>query len=514
MNLKKIKKAIISVSDKNNLKILLPILKKNKIQIISSGGTYYNIKKLGYKCTEISEYTNHVEMLDGRVKTLHPKIYAGILNIRNNTKHKNELKKLKISNIDLVIVNFYPFEKKLIHNNKLSDLIENIDIGGPTMVRAAAKNYNDVTVLTEPEDYTKLIYELKKNKGSTSLKFRQLMSAKAFSQTSYYESVISNFFNDVNNINFPNKKTLHGKIKDNLRYGENPHQKAAIYQTEESMNLEQLNGKKLSFNNYNDINSALLSLKNFQKNNGIAIVKHANPCGVSSLKDQNKSFKNAMRSDPISAFGGVVAINSEIKSKVAKEISKTFFEIIISRGFSKNSLNILKKKKNLRLINYKKFNFDKKINYTFLENSFLKQENDETELKINKFKCVTKKKPSLIQLKNLKFAMEVCRNVKSNAIVIANNFSTIGIGAGQPNRLDSCKIAIEKALKFSPEYLPYSVAASDAFFPFTDGVEELIKSGVQAIIQPGGSVRDKEVIKLANDKNITMVFSKTRHFKH
>jgi len=367
MNLKKIKKAIISVSDKNNLKILLPILKKNKIQIISSGGTYYNIKKLGYKCTEISEYTNHVEMLDGRVKTLHPKIYAGILNIRNNTKHKNELKKLKISNIDLVIVNFYPFEKKLIHNNKLSDLIENIDIGGPTMVRAAAKNYNDVTVLTEPEDYNKLIYELKKNKGSTSLKFRQLMSAKAFSQTSYYESVISNFFNDVNNINFPNKKTLHGKIKDNLRYGENPHQKAAIYQTEESMNLEQLNGKKLSFNNYNDINSALLSLKNFQKNNGIAIVKHANPCGVSSLKDQNKSFKNAMRSDPISAFGGVVAINSEIKSKVAKEISKTFFEIIISRGFSKNSLNILKKKKNLRLINYKKFNFDKKINYTFLE---------------------------------------------------------------------------------------------------------------------------------------------------
>lgn len=514
MNLKKIKKAIISVYNKNNLKILLPLLEKNKIQIISSGGTYYNIKKLGYKCTEISKYTNHIEMLDGRVKTLHPKIYAGILNIRNNTKHKNQLKKLKIFDIDLVIVNFYPFEKKLLQTDKLSDLIENIDIGGPTMVRAAAKNYKDVTVLTEPEDYNLFIKELKKNKGSTSLKFRQIMSAKAFGQTSYYESVISNFFNKINNINFPSKKTLHGKIVENLRYGENPHQKAAIYQSEESMNFKQLNGKQLSFNNYNDINSALLSLKSFEKNNGVAIVKHANPCGVSALKDQNKSFKNAIKSDPISAFGGVVAINSEIKSKVANEINKSFFEIIICRGFSKNSLNILKKKKNLRLIDYKKFNFNKKINYNFLENSFLIQENDESKFQIHKFKCVTKKKPSLIQLKNLKFAMEVCKNVKSNAIVIANNLSTIGIGAGQPSRVDSCKIAIEKALKFSPEYLPYSVAASDAFFPFADGIEELIKAGVQAIIQPGGSIRDKEIIKLANDRNITMVFSKTRHFKH
>ena len=511
MNLKKIKRAIISVSDKSNLNTILPILKRFKIEIISSGGSYKKIKSLGYKCIEVSDYTGFSEMLDGRVKTLHPKIHAGILNIRKKATHKKDLRKQNIPEIDLVIVDLYPFEMQI--KKKSKKLIEYIDIGGPTLIRAAAKNFNDVTVISNIKDYFKLINELNINKGSTSIQFRKYMSAKAFGLTAYYDSVVSNWFNNQLNIKFPEKKTLYGKLIQTLRYGENPHQEGSLYETTDDLGLKKIHGKKLSYNNYNDIYSALSILDVFKKKEGVVIVKHANPCGVSIEKNQIESFKSALACDPVSSFGGVVAINSIITKKLALELNKIFFDIIISKGFKKDALKILKKRKNVRLIDCSIFNLSNKKHYLFFGNAFLSQDSD--SILINKkLKIVTKKKPSLNQIKSLKFAFNVCKFVKSNAIVLVNGKSTIGIGGGQPSRLDSCKIASQKALQFVPEKIINSVAASDAFFPFSDGLEELAAAGVEAIIQPGGSVNDNKVIKAANDANLIMAFTGIRHFKH
>ena len=511
MNLKRIKRAIISVSDKSSLKKILPTLKKFKIEIISSGGSYKKIRSLSYNCVDVSNYTGFSEMLDGRVKTLHPKIHAGILSIRKNKNHKRELKNQNIPEIDLVIVDLYPFEKKL--NEKSRKTIEYIDVGGPALIRAAAKNYNDVAVISNTNDYLSLANELKINNGSTSIKFRKSMSAKAFNQTAYYDSVISNWLDDQLNIKFPQKKIISGKLIENLRYGENPHQQSSLYSTKENLGINKINGKNLSYNNYNDIYTALEILNSFKKNEGSAIIKHTNPCGVSSEKNQNISFRNALMCDPVSAFGGIVAINSIVKKKLAKELSKVFFEIIISKGFAKDALKILKKKKNIILINFKNNNFTEKKNYLFLGNSFLVQDADKI-LFNGKLKVVTKKKPTKDQLVSLKFAFNICKFVKSNAIVLVNKKSTIGIGAGQPSRLDSCKIASTKAMEFLPDKLINSVAASDAFFPFPDGIEQLAECGIKAIIQPGGSINDKKVIKAANDAGIAMIFTRTRHFKH
>ena len=452
-------------------------------------------------------------MLDGRLKTLHPKIHAGILNIRKNKKHKKDLAKQNFLDIDLVIVDLYPFEKQLKEKIKFQKLIEYIDIGGFTLIRAAAKNFNDVTVISNIVDYSQLAKELKINKGSTSIKFRKFMSAKAFGLTAYYDSVVSNWFNNQLSIKFPEKKTVHGKLLENLRYGENPHQQGSLYETTDNLGLEKLHGKDLSYNNYNDIYSALSILETLKKNEGIVIIKHANPCGVSTEKDQIRSFKNALICDPVSAFGGVVAINSTISRKLALELNKVFFEIIISKGFKKDALKILKKRKNIRLIDCSKFNLTSKKHYLFLGNSFLVQDSNSILLN-KKLKTVTKNKPSLNQLNSLKFAFNICKFVKSNAIVLVNNKSTIGIGSGQPSRLDSCKIASNKALNFLPEKIINSVAASDAFFSFPDGIEELIRVGVKAIIQPGGSINDAKVIETANKAGIVMVFTEIRHFKH
>jgi len=513
MNLKKIKRAIVSVSDKSNLKIILQTLKRFNVEIVSSGGTYKEIKNMNYNCVEVSNYTGFPEMLDGRVKTLHPKIHAGILNIRKNKKHKIELKKKNISNIDLVIVDLYPFEKKLEKKINFNKLIEQIDIGGSTLIRAAAKNFSDVTVISNISDYSDLLKELRNNRGSTTIKFRELMSAKAFSLTAYYDSIISNWLNDQFSIKFPEKKTIYGKLMENLRYGENPHQQGSLYGTTNNLGLKKFHGKKLSYNNYSDIYSALSILKSLKKNTGVVIIKHSNPCGVSIEKNQIKSYKNALACDPLSAFGGVVAINSTISKKLALELNKIFFEIIMSKGFKKEALKILKKRKNIRLIDFNKHNFIEKKSYNFLGNSFLLQDLDNLLLDKN-LRIVTKKKPSKNQMQSLKFAFNICKFVKSNAIVIVNDKSTIGIGSGQPSRLDSCKIAAGKALEFLPEKLINSVAASDAFFPFPDGIEQLIESGVKAVIQPGGSINDKKVIKVANDAGIIMAFTGTRHFKH
>ena len=509
----KIERAIISVSDKSNLKLILPTLKKFNIEIISSGGSYKKIKSLNYNCIEVSNYTEFSEMLDGRVKTLHPKIHAGILNIRKNKKHKKDLAKKNISNIDLVIVDLYPFEKQLGKKIKFNELIEYIDIGGSTLIRAAAKNFNDVTVISNITDYSHLAKELRANKGATSINFRKFMSAKAFSLTAYYDSIVSNWLNNQLNIKFPEKKTIHGKLIENLRYGENPHQQGSLYGTTDNLGLKKLHGKNLSYNNYNDIYSALTILSSFKKNEGTAIIKHANPCGVSAEKNQIKSFKDALICDPISAFGGVVAINSVISKKLSLELNKVFFEVIIAKGFKKDALKILKKRKNIRLIDFSEFCLANNKHYLFFENSFLAQ--DPNNIFLNKkLRIVTKRKPSINQLNSLRFAFKICKFVKSNAIVLANNRSIIGIGSGQPSRLDSCKIACNKALQFMPEKITNSVAASDAFFPFADGIQELIKVGVKAIIQPGGSINDKRVIDAANKAGIVMAFTGSRHFKH
>ena len=511
--MKKIKSALISVSDKSNLKPLLQVLKKNKINLISSGGTFRRIQKLKFKCLEISKFTNFNEILNGRVKTLHPKIYAGILNKRNFKSHQIELRKNNFENIDLVIVNFYPFEKNLILTKDHSKIIENIDIGGPTMVRAAAKNYNDVTVITSTEQYSELIDQLKKNKGSTSLKFRKRMSQTAFSETAYYDSLIADYFNRESKIFFPQKKIIHGNLIEKLRYGENPHQQSAIYSQTQNNLIKKIHGKHLSYNNYNDIFSALAISKSFPKNTGTVIVKHANPCGVSLTKDKLKSYKSALACDPISAFGGIISCNFKITETISKEINKIFFEVIIANGFEKNALRILKSKKNLRIIDSSNFLINDKLKFNSFNDSILIQSEDKQIFSKKNFKIVSKKKPTKSEFENLIFALNVCRHVKSNAIVIASAKSTVGIGSGQPSRLDSCKIAIDKMNKFFKSNNEI-VAASDAFFPFVDGIEKLVQSGVSAVIQPGGSIKDKEIIKFANQTGTVLIFSKTRHFKH
>jgi len=511
--MKKIKTALISVSDKKNLKPILEILKKYHIKIISSGGTYKEIKKLKFNCLEVSDFTDSPEILEGRVKTLHPKIHAGILNKRNNKTHLNDLKKNNFENIDLVIVNFYPFEKTLENTNNHKKIIENIDVGGPTMVRSAAKNYNDVTVVTSTDQYQELIDEMNKNNGTTSLKFREKLSRTAFTETAYYDSVISNYFNKKTDTQLPDKKVFFANLIEKLRYGENPHQFSGYYSKNLKTNLKQIQGKQLSYNNYNDIFAALTISKSLPKNRGTVIVKHANPCGVSIKSNPVDSYNSALACDPVSAFGGIVSCNFKITKHLAIELNKLFLEVIIANGFDNNALKIFKNKKNLRVIDATNYSLSEIIKFTSSNEAILVQSEDLKIFKNKDFKVVSKRKPNSKQLRNLIFAFNVCRYVKSNAIVLAKDDAIVGIGSGQPSRLDSCEIAINKMRKFNL-FGNNLVAASDAFFPFVDGIEKLVQSGVQAVIQPSGSVRDKEIIKFANDTDTILVFSKTRHFRH
>jgi len=511
--MKKIRSALISVSDKSNLKLVLQTLKMNNIKIISSGGTFKEIKKLKYKCLEVSEFTGSNEILGGRVKTLHPKIHAGILNKRSDKSHQKDLTINNFENIDLVIVNFYPFSQTIKKTNNHNKIIENIDIGGPTMARAAAKNFNDVTIITSTNQYSELISQLTSYKGSTTLEFRKKMSQEAFSETAYYDSIISNYFNKISKINFPQKKIIHGNLIEKLRYGENPHQESAIYSEDSNLQIKKIHGKELSYNNYNDIFSALEISKSLPKNTGTVIVKHANPCGVSVHKNNLNSYKAALACDPISAFGGIVSCNFKVTKSVALELNKIFLEVVVANGFDKSSLQILKSKKNVRLIDASNYLFNGIMKLSSVNNSILAQSEDKQVFSKKNFKVVSKRKPSKSQFDDLIFAFNICRHVKSNAIVLASNKSTVGIGSGQPSRLDSCKIAIDKMNKFI-ETNDEIVAASDAFFPFVDGIEKLIQSGISAVIQPAGSIRDKEIIKFANATESILVFSKTRHFKH
>ena len=516
MNLR-IKNALVSVSDKDNIISLLKVLKKYNIEIISTGGTYKLIRKLGFKSIELSKYTGFEEMLDGRVKTLHPKIHAGILHDRQNKSHKNQMSKQKFPSIDLIIVNFYPFQKVVTKTKSARKIVENIDVGGPTMVRAAAKNFRNVTIITNKNDYTNLKKELEKNKGKTSLKFRETMSSKAFGLTAYYDAMIANWFNEKLNIRFPDRKTIFGRKFKMLRYGENPHQESSIYindYDDKKLKFKQLQGKELSFNNFNDIFASLDILYSLSGKYGSVIIKHANPCGVSIGNDPLKTFKKAYACDPSSAFGGIVACNFKLNKKIAEAMNKNFLEVVLAKGFDRASLNLLKRKKNLRLIDISEYEHKNVSSVKLLNKSFLIQSKDNIVLDKKKLKFVTKLKPNKRELKYIQFAFNICKFVKSNAIVICNGFSTVGIGAGQPSRIDSCHTAIDKAKKFQPKKLENSIAASDAFFPFADGIESLIDAGVKIIVQPGGSIRDKEVINAANKANIKMVFTGVRHFSH
>jgi phosphoribosylaminoimidazolecarboxamide formyltransferase/IMP cyclohydrolase len=519
MQLIKIKKALISVSDKTNLKEVLDCLKANNVEIISTGGSYKFIKDLGFKCTEISEYTKFPEILDGRLKTLHPKIHGGLLAKADDKEHQEQIKKEGIDLINLLIVNLYPFEKKLLEKADFDTMIENIDIGGPAMVRSSAKNFKFTTVISSVDQYSDLVNELNNNKGSTSFEFRKKLATDAFLETAYYDSVISNWMNDLRDNKFPKKITIAGQLKDKLRYGENPHQKASVYKINYKNDflsrIKQIQGKELSYNNYLDMYSAVSISKELGENgSSCVIVKHNNPCGCAIAENALKSYELALSSDPISAFGGIVSFNGEVDEKLASAITKAFYEVIIARSFDKKSLEIFEKKKNLRLISLENFKEQDKFSYTFLGDNFLIQEKDQIEINKKELQFVTKNKPTDKELDDLIFAFKVCKFVKSNAIVIAKSNKTLGIGAGQTNRLASSKIACQNANEFFKDKIKGSVAASDAFFPFADGLNELIKIGVKCIIQPGGSIKDDEVIAAADRAGIAMVFTGIRNFRH
>ena len=517
----KIKKALISVFDKTNILGISKFLINNNVEIYSSGGTYKFLKEKNIKVNEISKYTNSPEILDGRIKTLHPKIHGGILANRNEPKHLKELKKNKINLIDLVIVNLYPFKKTVSAKSSFKECIENIDIGGPTLIRASAKNFEFVTIVTNPDNYQELINEMEKNKNSISKKTRLKLANKAFNEISSYDMDISNWFSKIGN-NKNQNFSIQSEIVKKLRYGENPKQKAAIYKNTSILNnknsffnMKIIQGKELSYNNINDMQAGCLLADEINKP-CVVIIKHVNPCGVSKNNNLLDAYKKAFMCDPISAFGGIIIINGNINEKLAKEISKTFVEIVVGKKITKEAKNIFQNKKNLILIETKTFKqFKSKEEIKSMSDAFLIQTPDNFYTKKNNLRFVTKKRLKLKAINDLLLAEKICKYVKSNAIVYVKNNSSIGIGAGQMNRLDSAKIGSEKAVKFfNKSILKGSFVASDAFFPFPDSIDVFGKLGVKAIIQPGGSVKDDEVIKRANKYKIAMAFTNMRHFKH
>ena len=511
---------LVSVSDKSSLKLVLPVLKKHAYTLLSTGGTYEFIKKNGFEVISVDEYTSHPEILEGRVKTLHPKIHGGILYKRENEIHKKTILDLNISPIDIVIVNLYPFKETISKKNvAFEEAIENIDIGGPSLIRGAAKNFNSVCVLTNPDQYEKFIEEIESNNGLTSFEYRKSCAFKAFSFVSSYDSAIASFLKPQNVISeFPEKLDLTLTKSLDLRYGENPHQKAAFYTSNNDYfvdsfaKFETLQGKQVSYNNIADSNAAWEIVQNFSLPS-CAIVKHANPSGVSIAKDLSSAYDNAFKCDPVSAFGGIYAFNKQVNDIVANKLVETFVEVIIAPNFSTEALNIFKNKPNVRLL---KVNSDQKkdmLDFKKVSGGILLQTTDDVEDEFKNLKVVTKKHPENALLKDLKFAWYICKYVKSNAIVFVKDKSTVAIGAGQMSRLDSVRIAEKKALENSID-LQGSVVASDAFFPFRDTVDEILKLGVSGIIHPGGSIKDGESIIAANDKNIVMLNTGIRHFRH
>jgi len=515
--MKKIKRALISVSDKENILDLAKVLIDYNVEIISTGGSAKLLKDNSIKVIEVSEYTNFPEMLDGRVKTLHPKIHGGILANRNIKNHLETLKQNDINEIDLVVVNLYPFQQAIKKEScTLDEAIENIDIGGPTMIRAAAKNFQSVAVLTDPNDYSEFIKKMNVNQGSLDVESRFMLAKKAFLHTAQYDGAISSYLSKGNQL-LPNVLTKVLEKTMDMRYGENPHQVAAFYKENEYLpgalsNFSQLQGKELSFNNLNDSDNAWECVKSFDEPSCV-IVKHANPCGVCSGANVIDAYKGAFLTDPTSAFGGIIAFNKELDSKTASLIINQFAEVIIAPNFTDEALSIFKTKPNIRLLRIPTEKVAGQLDFKKIGGGWLVQTADDHELDINQCEVVTKLKPDMENLLDLKFAWQVAQYVKSNAIVFCKNKKTIGVGAGQMSRVDSTKIAAIKAENAGLN-LKNSVVASDAFFPFRDGIDVLASYGAKYVIQPGGSLKDNEVIQAANEHGLVMLFTKIRHFKH
>lgn len=524
--MKKIRRAIISVTDKKGIEGFAKALTKFEVEIISTGGTAELLKKAGVPVIGISNYTGFPEMLDGRLKTLHPKIHGGILGRRDNKEHARQMEEHGILPIDMVVVNLYAFEDTVAKGASFEDAVENIDIGGPTMIRAAAKNHKDVAVVTDPDDYGMIIDEMKKQSGKIGEATRIYLAKKVFQLTARYDAAISNYLGRIEDgavkRDFPDTLTMQFKKAQDLRYGENPHQQAVFYrecnQDEKKpcvANAKQLHGKELSFNNILDLNAAIELVKEFHEPSCV-IIKHNNPCGVAmSKKGILDAYQKALSCDNVSAFGGIIAFNRNLDAKTAQDMSSLFLEAIVAPGFDADALKILKDKKNLRLLEIPEFktHASETIGYDLKKvNGGLLVQTADIEC-AQDLKTVTKLEPTDTQLEDLLFAWNVGKHVKSNAIIFARCSQTIGIGAGQMSRIDSTRLGIMKA-KDSGFDVKGSVMASDAFFPFRDNVDKAAEAGITAIIQPGGSVRDAEVIKAADEHNIAMVFTGIRHFRH
>ena len=520
--MKKVERALISVSKKDGIIDFARGLKEFKIEILSTGGTARMLRDSGIEVTEISQYIKFPEILDGRVKTLHPKIHAGILAIRDDETHTKALEELGIPFIDLVAVNLYPFEEVIKNENiNLNEAIENIDIGGPTILRAAAKNYRYVTVVINKEDYKTVLNELKRNNGHIPVETNFRLAVKTFSHISKYDSAISNFLSSIKEdgkrSKFPANLTLNFERKMDLRYGENPHQEGSFYmeyETEEPSvsNSIQLQGKELSLNNIFDTDAALETVKEFSEI-ACVIVKHNNPCGVATGDSPKNAFIKARDCDPDSAFGGIVAFNTEVDESTAIELAAIFLEVVIAPNYTHEAISILSRKGNLRVMKTPPLTTTTKNGFDIkrVVGGALIQDRDLTaDEDFNSFRVETKRQPTDEEVQDLKFAWKVCKHVKSNAIILAHDGKTIGIGAGQMSRIDSVKIATMKSRTTTNG----AVLASDAFFPFRDGIDEAARAGITAIVQPGGSIRDNEGIAAADEHGIAMIFTGVRHFRH
>lgn len=507
------KRALISVSDKTGVEEAAKRLEKLGYEIISTGGTEAALKKAGVKTVNISDITGFPECLDGRVKTLHPAVHAGLLAMRSNPSHMEQLEKLGINTIDVVIVNLYPFKQTVMKGCSFAEAVENIDIGGPTMLRSAAKNYQDVVVIVDPADYEKALNELEG--GNVSIETRKYLMYKVYQHTAVYDTLISGYLRNQIGIEFPDQLTLAYEKKEQMRYGENPHQKAAVYGEaipvyNSLINAVQLNGKQLSYNNINDANGAIELLKEFDET-AVVAVKHANPCGVACADTVLGAYKAAYESDPVSIFGGIVAVNACVDKATAEEMVKIFLEIVIAPDFTDEAVEVLKRKPNLRVLKIKDVavkNPAGTMEFKKVYGGLIVQEADNGVY--DEIKTVTKAQPDKQDLESMKFAMTVVKHCKSNAIVLARGKRTLGIGVGQTNRIWAACQAVEHSIGGAQG----AVLASDAFFPFSDCVEEAAKAGVKAIVQPGGSIRDEDSIKACDEHGIAMCFTGVRHFKH
>ena len=509
------KRALVSVSDKTNLVPFVSSLVELGYEIISTGGTKKALEAAGIKTIGISEVTDFPEIMDGRVKTLHPKVHGALLCVRDNPDHVRQIEELGIQYIDLVCVNLYPF-KETVQKPGVSheEIIENIDIGGPSMLRSASKNYKFIPVLCDPSDYDAVVKELREN-GETSLTTREYLAAKVFRHTASYDTMIASYLTERTGEKYPEKFTITFDKVQELRYGENPHQSAAFYKGMNPQyslgNAKQLHGKELSYNNIQDGNAAIEILKDFEGQPAVVGLKHMNPCGVGIGKTIEEAWDKAYEADPVSIFGGIVAFNEPIHASVAEKLSKIFLEIIIAPAFDEDAFEILSKKKNIRLMQLDtSLEVNAKYKVTNVNDGLLVQDIDDHKITAEDLRCVTNRKPTEEELEQLLFAWKVVKHVKSNAIVLVKDNMTIGVGAGQMNRVGAAKIAIEQA----GEKAKGSIMSSDAFFPMPDTVEEAVKAGVTAIIQPGGSIKDQLSIDVCNEHGIAMVYTGVRHFKH